>query len=160
MEDENDIKRANFDYFHSSFVVTFNRFVFYPLLMLIKYSITADGGELSLQTIWAVVKNSSYRIIFSNSIKLGLISACIATIIGYIFAFAITRTELPMKGFMKTMATLPIVSPPFVLSLSIIFLFGRKGLITNGLLGITDFNVYGMHSLILVQTISFFLLPI
>ncbi|ADK80972.1 ABC transporter permease [Sediminispirochaeta smaragdinae] len=131
-------------------------FVFYPLLMLIKYSITADGGELSLQTIWAVVKNSSYRIIFSNSIKLGLISACIATIIGYIFAFAITRTELPMKGFMKTMATLPIVSPPFVLSLSIIFLFGRKGLITNGLLGITDFNVYGMHSLILVQTISFF----
>lgn len=54
------------------------------------------------------------------------------------------------------MATLPIISPPFVLSLSIIFLFGRKGLITNGLLGITDFNVYGLHSLILVQALSFF----
>ena len=80
----------------------------------------------------------------------------IATIIGYLFAFTITRTEAPFKGFLKTMATLPVISPPFVLSLSIIFLFGRKGLITNGLLGITDFNVYGMHSLILVQSISFF----
>ena len=37
-----------------------------------------------------------------------------------------------------------------------IFLFGRQGLITKGLFGITTANVYGMHSLIVVQTISFF----
>ena len=54
------------------------------------------------------------------------------------------------------MATLPVISPPFVLSLSIIFLFGRKGIITHNLLGTSDFNVYGMHSLILVQSLSFF----
>lgn len=54
------------------------------------------------------------------------------------------------------MATLPIISPPFVLSLSIIFLFGRKGLITNGLFGITNFDVYGMKSLIVIQVMSFF----
>ncbi len=64
--------------------------------------------------------------------------------------------QFPGNLFFKTMATLPIISPPFVLSLSIIFLFGRKGIITNGLLGITDFNVYGLHSLILVQVMSFF----
>jgi iron(III) transport system permease protein len=131
-------------------------FVIYPLVMIIRYSITSDGGTLSLQTLFDVLQNRSYRTTFSNSIKLGVISAVIATVIGYIFAFTITRTEVPLKGFMKTMATIPIISPPFVLSLSIIFLFGRKGLVTNGLLGITDFNVYGMHSLILVQVLSFF----
>ena len=131
-------------------------FVIYPLVMIIRYSITSDGGTLSLQTLFDVLQNRSYRTTFTNSIKLGVISAVIATVIGYIFAFTITRTEVPLKGFMKTMATIPIISPPFVLSLSIIFLFGRKGLVTNGLLGITDFNVYGMHSLILVQVLSFF----
>ncbi len=131
-------------------------FVIYPLFMILRYSISSEEGKFSLETIKAVLANSSYRVTFFNSIKLGLISAVIATIIGYIFAFTITRTEAPFKGFLKTMATLPVISPPFVLSLSIIFLFGRKGLITNGLLGITDFNVYGMHSLILVQSLSFF----
>ena len=131
-------------------------FVIFPLIMIVRYSITTDDGGYSIRTIVDVIKNSSYRLTFMNSIKLGVIAALIATVIGYIFAFTITRTEVPCKGFLKTMATLPIISPPFVLSLSIIFLFGRKGLITNGLFGLTDFNVYGMHSLILVQSLSFF----
>jgi iron(III) transport system permease protein len=75
---------------------------------------------------------------------------------GYVFAFAVTRTEIPCKKFFKAIATLPIVSPPFILSLSIIFLFGRQGIITRGLFGIRDFDVYGLHSLIVVQAISFF----
>ena len=82
--------------------------------------------------------------------------AVIATFIGYVFAYAITRTNVPCKGFLKTIATLPILSPPFILCLSIIFLFGRQGLITNGLLKITDNDVYGMGSLIVVQVLSFF----
>lgn len=131
-------------------------FVIFPLVMILRYSISTDDGGYSIRTIINVIKNSSYRLTFMNSIKLGIVAAVIATVIGYIFAFTLTRTEVPFKGFLKTMATLPIISPPFVLSLSIIFLFGRKGLITNNLLGITDFNVYGMHSLILVQSLSFF----
>lgn len=131
-------------------------FVVYPLLTILRFSVTTEEGRFSLDTLVKILKNGSYRTTFLNSINLGVVTALIATVIGYIFAFTITRTEAPCKGFLKTMATLPIISPPFVLSLSIIFLFGRKGLITNGLLGITDFNVYGMHSLILVQSLSFF----
>ncbi len=131
-------------------------FVVYPLFKMISFSLVDDNGKFSLSIIAKILQNESYRRIFMNSIRLGVISAVIATIVGYIFAYAITRTEVPCKKFLKFMATLPIISPPFVLSLSIIFLFGRKGLITNGLLGITDFNVYGLHSLILVQALSFF----
>ncbi len=131
-------------------------FVMYPLFMILRYSITSENGSITFETIGDVLMNRSYRTTFFNSIKLGAISAVIATVVGYLFAFTITRTAAPFRGFLKTMATLPVISPPFVLSLSIIFLFGRKGIITNNLLGITDFNVYGMHSLILVQSLSFF----
>ncbi|WP_337794627.1 ABC transporter permease, partial [Phascolarctobacterium faecium] len=75
---------------------------------------------------------------------------------GYVFAYTVTRVNVPAKGFFKTMATLPILSPPFVLSLSIIFLFGKQGLISKNLLGITGSSVYGLKSLIVVQVMSFF----
>ena len=93
---------------------------------------------------------------FGRTLLLGLIVAVLATFIGYIFAYTVTRTNVPMKGFLKTIATLPILSPPFVLSLSVIFLFGKQGLITKGIFGINDNDVYGMLSLIVVQTMSFF----
>ncbi len=131
-------------------------FVIYPFFKMFYFSLTTEEGKFSFSVLIKTFTNSSYRITFWNSIKLGMIAAVLGTIVGYIYAFAITRTEIPWKPFFRTMATLPIISPPFVLSLSIIFLFGRKGLITNGIFGITDFNVYGLHSLILVQVMSFF----
>lgn len=58
----------------------------------------------------------------------GVIVAVIATFIGYIFAYTITRTNVPCKGFLKTIATLPgNTIPPFILCLSIIFCSGGRG---------------------------------
>lgn len=131
-------------------------FVIFPLIRVLKFSLTDQEGVISFHTVSKILSNSNYRKTFLNSMKLGAITSIIATIIGYVYAFAVTRTEMPFKGFFKAMATLPIISPPFILSLSIIFLFGRMGLITNKLFGITNFNVYGLHSLIVVQTLSFF----
>jgi len=51
---------------------------------------------------------------------------------------------------------LPIVSPPFVLSLSMIMLFGKAGIITRFLLKIYDNSVYGFWGIAIVQTLTFF----
>ncbi|GHV95595.1 hypothetical protein AGMMS50293_19150 [Spirochaetia bacterium] len=131
-------------------------FVLLPIFNVVKLGATGGDGRFSLGNIIAILGSSAERTTFFNSLKLGLIVAIIATIMGYLFAFAITRTEMKGKRFFKAIATLPIISPPFILSLSIIFLFGRQGLITRGLLGIRTFDVYGIHSLIVVQSLSFF----
>lgn len=131
-------------------------FVIYPLVKVLLFGLTDENGSFSLATLQSIFSTSRYVKTFGRTMLLGLIVAIIATFIGYIFAFTITRTNIPCKGFLKTIATLPILSPPFVLSLSIIFLFGKQGLITNTLFGITDNNVYGMGSLIVVQVMSFF----
>jgi iron(III) transport system permease protein len=131
-------------------------FILLPLFKILAYSVTDDKGGFSLAAASEALTSASYLRTFGNSLLLGVISAVIATFIGYIFAYAITRTAIPLKGFFKGIATIPVISPPFVLSLSMIFLFGRNGLITRKLLGIDNFNVYGLHSLIVVQSISFF----
>jgi iron(III) transport system permease protein len=49
-----------------------------------------------------------------------------------------------------------VVSPPFVLSLSMIMLFGKSGIITRFLLKIYDNSVYGFWGIAIVQTLTFF----
>ena len=131
-------------------------FVIYPLLKILIFSLTDAEGNFSLANLGAILSTSRYLRVFGRTMLLGLVVAVLATFIGYIFAYTITRTNVPGKRFLKTIATLPILSPPFILSLSIIFLFGKQGFITKTLLGITGNNVYGMGSLVVVQVISFF----
>jgi len=129
-------------------------FIILPLGKIFAYSVTTNDGRLSFQAAWDMLRSRSYLAPLKNSMLLGITTGILATIIGYVFAYALTRVDMPLKRFFKAIATIPIISPPFILSLSMIFLFGRNGLITRRLLGIEDANVYGMHSLAVVQTIS------
>jgi len=131
-------------------------FVVYPLVRVLIHSLTDAEGNFSLDNLVTILSTSRYLAVFGRTMLLGVVVAFLSTFIGYIFAYTITRTNVPAKGFLKTIATLPILSPPFILSLSIIFLFGKQGFITKELLGITGNNVYGMGSLVVVQTMSFF----
>jgi iron(III) transport system permease protein len=131
-------------------------FILFPLYKIAKLSLTDQTGHLTVSNLINVFTSLSYRITFFNSLKLAITVAFIATIVAYIFAYALTRTDLPGKKFFNLIIQLPIVSPPFILALAVIFLFGRQGLITRSLLGIKNHNVYGMHSLVLIQVISYF----
>ncbi len=131
-------------------------FIILPLINVFRLGFTGPDGGFSAETFIKMIADRGYQKTFFNTMKLGGLVACISTFVGYIFAFAITRTEIPGKRFFRGIATLPIISPPFVLSLSLIFLFGRMGLITNKLLSIDSFDVYGLGSLVVVQSVSFF----
>lgn len=131
-------------------------FVLFPMFKILKLSFTGADGKFTFSYFLNVFLEAGNRKTFFNSLKLAAVVSVLATIVGYIFAYAINRTELKLKSFFRTIVQLPIISPPFVLALSIIFLFGRQGIITKGLLGIKNNNVYGFGSLVFIQVISFF----
>src|SRR6056297_640230 len=130
-------------------------FILYPLFTAIRMSLTPEGvltGEVYRQ----LFSQSRYLKAIRNSILLGTIVATTATIIGFIFAYAITRARIGGRRFFQGMALLPIISPPFMFALSVILLFGRNGLITAKLLGMDMANIYGLKGLVIVQTIGMF----
>jgi len=94
--------------------------------------------------------------VVKNTLLLGAISGICSTVIGFLFAYVDTYVRTKMRGIFKVVSMLPIVSPPFVLSLSMIMLFGRKGLLTYHLLGIRNSNIYGLHGILVVQILTFF----
>lgn len=131
-------------------------FCIYPIVRLLITCMTDTNGHFDLSSIQYVLKKTNIATALWNSIKLGIVVGTLSTIIGFIFAFSINRTTMKGKRFFHIIAMLPILSPPFVISLAVILLFGRSGVITKQLLGISGNNVYGFKSLVLVQTLSMF----
>ena len=130
-------------------------FVAYPLFEAVRLTFVQEG-RFSLGIWKEILTNRQYLSALAGSIELGVWTATISTIIGFLFAFFVSRTSMRGKKFVTALATLPVISPPFSLTLSIILLFGNNGLITKGLLGLEDFSIYGLTGLTIVQTISMF----
>lgn len=130
-------------------------FSLYPILQVLKVTVVGEEG-VDFSVVSRLLTNSVFLHTLWNSIKLGVIAAIFATIIGFIFAFSVTRTTMKGKKFFHLIALLPIISPPFVIALSVILLFGRNGIISNGLFGLENSNVYGFKSLLMIQTLAFF----
>jgi iron(III) transport system permease protein len=109
------------------------------------------------------VLTTSYLI---GSIRRSLLIAFVSMIftvgVAYLFAYAINRTSCRFKSFFRAMMLLPLVSPPVIMSFALIMLFGRRGIITNGLLegvlhlvNADTFNIYGMHGIVLAQMLTY-----
>ncbi len=140
-------------------------FVVFPLFQVFKTCFIAkDGSTLTLKYAWELFSKSYNRQPLYNSIVLGICVALLGTIVGFACAYAVTKTDMRFKRFLQATTLLPIISPPFVIALSAILLFGRNGIITRKLLldrlGIdlyaAGFDIYGLTGLVVVETLAYF----
>ncbi|MDY3817177.1 MAG: iron ABC transporter permease [Candidatus Limiplasma sp.] len=133
-------------------------FILYPLVILLIDSVAADG-HVTLDVFKRVLDMGTFRTAFGNTLRLGFIVGFGSTLLGLLFAYVDVYVKVRsrvVKKLFDVVSMLPVVSPPFVLSLSMILLFGRSGLITRSLLGIYDSDIYGLHGIAIVQTLTFF----
>ncbi|MBR0258250.1 MAG: iron ABC transporter permease, partial [Synergistaceae bacterium] len=98
-------------------------FVAYPLFEALRLSFL-ENGKFSLSTWKTILQSEGYMSALWGSLKLGCWTATFSTIVGFLFAFVVSRTNAPCKKLISTMGVLPVISPPFSLTLSIILLFG------------------------------------
>ncbi len=134
-------------------------FILYPLAMLLVDSIYEAETGLTVSVFGRVLGMARFRTAFSNTIVLGLLTGLGSTLLGLLFAYVDVYVRIRsrvVKKLFDVVSMLPVVSPPFVLSLSMILLFGRSGLITRSLLGIYDADVYGLKGIAIVQILTFF----
>ena len=132
-------------------------FILYPLAILLVDSVYGDSG-LTLDVFSRIFKMPNFRQSITNTLKVGFVVGIISTAVGLLFAYVevYLRMNKFVGGLFKVVSMLPVVSPPFVLSLSMIKLFGKAGIITRFLLGIYDNSVYGFWGITIVQSLTFF----
>jgi len=90
-----------------------------------------------------------------NSLLLAVAVGGISTILGFFFALLDARSRLRTRVLLGPFSILPLITPPFVLGLAMIFLFGRRGFVTHRLLGLSTDAFFGPLGVGLAQVLAY-----
>ncbi|MEN2257403.1 ABC transporter permease subunit [Paraclostridium benzoelyticum] len=126
-------------------------FILYPVISVISTSFIGDG-KISLEEYKTLFNPINIQLI-KNSVWTSTLSSISSIIIASIIAIYIVFSNNKDIKFINYSLVLTMISPPFVGSLAFIVLFGRRGIITHDLLGLS-INPYGWQGIVLMQSIG------
>ena len=124
-------------------------FIVYPIFLLFWKAFQVENPGQYFQEIAL-----RYKTAFFHSIESSFYSAVISTVMAFFLSYGIRSTGKWQKRIALILLSMSMVSPPFISSLSFITLYGRRGLITYRLLGLS-FDPYYKWGVILMQSIHF-----
>ena len=127
-------------------------FVVWPVVRVLSLSLVTPAG-LGLANYAAFFSTWRLFRILVNSLIVSAVSTALTVLVALILAYAVTRTTVPGKRFLSLMSLLPLISPPFLVSLAFILLLGRNGVITRAF-GL-DWSIYGFHGIVIAQVFTF-----
>ncbi len=134
-------------------------FVAYPLYAVFRESVMDDTGKfVGLANYHTFIKSEYFRQVFYNTLFTSGVATVGAVLIGLVFAYGMTRTDLPWKWLFMITAILPMITPPFINAFALILLLGRNGVVNVFLerwLGF-KFVIYGYHGVILSEILTTF----
>jgi iron(III) transport system permease protein len=145
-------------------------FVGYPVLCILSSAFEDNDGNLALplffqkitdDSIWGLACLSGGRTcgVAWNSLAQAVVVGVLSTVLGLAFALIGTRTRFPFPRLLKVISILPIITPPFVIGLALILIFGRAGMVTTALHDWFDLPrsrwLYGMAGLTIAQLLAF-----
>ena len=145
-------------------------FILLPVLNMLSSAIQDNDGNYSIgvffskffsDKIWGLHCLTQERScgVAWNSLALALIVGALTTLLGLVFALVATRSGLRQAHLLRPLTVLPIITPPFVIGLAIILLFGLSGTVTTFVAELIGANptrwVYGMPGILIAQMLSF-----
>lgn len=153
----------------SGIVVIVTIFVFFPIAKMLTAAFITDGGGYSLSVfaskffddrLWGLGCLSGGRCgVAWNSLFLAVLVGLITTTLGLIFALVVTRSGFRYKRVLRALTVLPIITPPFVIGLALILLFGLSGAVTtffSDAFGIQPTRwLYGLPGVLIAQILAF-----
>lgn len=145
-------------------------FVFFPILRLGSAALFSPDGtfqpalfitRFTAPDLWGLnclVGEGKCGVVI-NTLILGVLSGVFSTALGLALALIVARTNFRFKGALRAISILPIITPPFVVGVAIIVLFGRTGVVTGWLDFLFDIPrtrwVYGLPGILLAQVLAF-----
>jgi len=127
--------------------------------LLAKSMTNAEGQFVGMANFHTYFSSPSLSRSMGNSIQVALYTTIISVSLGFFFAFCLTRTCMPARGMFKGMAMIPLFAPTLLNGIALIYLFGRKGLITQGFFGLMpglEIPLYGPVGIVISEVLYTF----
>lgn len=144
-------------------------FVFFPVARSLMRAFTDEDGlwdwglalsRLAAPDIWGFgcLGQGTACGVAWNSLFLAASTGVISTLLGLAFALVAQRTQFRYKKSLRVLSILPIITPPFVIALALVVLFGRSGIVTGWLdvtFGVEPSRwIYGYWGVLIAQVLS------
>ena len=145
-------------------------FVVYPVCRSLVFGFYSEAGELSVSAVWERIgtpriwslgcfEGARYCGVAWNTLGLALATATGTTLLGTLIALWAERSGTRLGKPLNALAMMPIITPPFVVGLGLILLFGRSGLVNQALEWAFDIPptrwFYGVFGIWLAQMFAF-----
>ncbi len=145
-------------------------FVFFPVSQILvsalqdndrNYDLILFVSKILSRKIWGL--NCLYEELTCgvawNSLSLAVSVGLTSTLLGLAFALVATRSRIKARRALRILTVLPIITPPFVIGLSMILLFGRAGAVTQFMEYAFDIPatrwIYGFNGIWFAQMLAF-----
>lgn len=135
--------------------------VILPVFMIIYYAFW-DGNKIDFQMFFNVLMQKENISAMLNSLTIALFSTVLATIVGVFFAWLLGRSDIPLKGLMKFLFSIPFMIPPFLAAMAWDMMFsGRGGYINRWLMSVFNlanapFNINSVAGIIVIEVVYYF----
>ncbi len=145
-------------------------FIAYPVSKALAGAFFNEDGQWSIRAfmdriftarIWGVgcVTGGAACGVAWNTLVLALLTAAGTTFLGTLMALMAERGSKRWQGPLRVIALLPIITPPFVVGLGLILLFGRAGVVNQALeawFGLPPTRwFYGLPGILTAQLFAF-----
>jgi iron(III) transport system permease protein len=129
-------------------------FVAFPLISLfLKCFQDRDGQWIGLANVTAFATSSSLGQAVSHSLTVAAWTTALTLALAFPFAFGLTRTRMRGKGIFRIIAQIPLLAPSLLPALSMVYLFGNKGIVRDWMLG---HSIYGPIGIVMASVFSCF----
>lgn len=131
-------------------------------VLLIFWTSFVENGSFNFSALLEIVRRPDTFEALSMSLQLALCVTVTCTVVGTLFAWLVTRTDLPFKRTMKVLFTVPFMLPAFIGALAWKMLLSpRAGYINQLWMELWGtrtplFNVYSFWGIVLIETMYLF----
>ena len=134
-------------------------FIVIPILYVLARSLGLGEAGFTLANYQTFFDRPYYFNALTNSLTLSISVTAIVTTLCFMYAYLVTRIKNRiLSTVLRAIALVPLLAPPFIFSISLITLGGRRGVVSQ-LLGMffdIEFSIYGWSGVILAQIIGLF----
>ena len=136
-------------------LLAFTVVLIFPLFSLFsKAFLNQSGAFVGLENYQKYFNTPSLSVSVMNTINISFWSTLFSVVLGFLYAFGLTRTRIRGKTFFHYTALIPIFIPTVIHALGLIYLFGKQGIFTR--MGLFPFELYGKLGIIISEVIFTF----
>ncbi|MDA3951894.1 MAG: iron ABC transporter permease [Spirochaeta sp.] len=139
--------------------VMFGILILLPVFTIVRESFFgADSGRFGLENYFTFFTTPYYSRALLNSLVVSVGGTVGAVILGVPLAFFTTRYRIRGSAGLSTLATLALLTPPFLGAYAWIVMLGRNGFLRQMLMtiGVEIPTIYGPMGIIIVYTLQFY----